>query len=281
MISVVIPTHNRPILLGNALASVWAQTSHDYEIIVVSNGESDFMQRVSRSVAADYRAKYVTLPDGNVGAARNAGVKLARGEWVAFLDDDDLWEPTKLERQYIAAKWSGADVIGADWIEFWPNDKERVCRPRCPEGWSYHKAIVRGWWRPAMGSSPLIRKETFTSVGGFDTSLRIAEDIDLIRRISWRHVIHQMDVVLMRYRRGHASLSLDIRELAACDLCHFRKMRLDTPDGLRRDLPPAALYVPPRFMLLHTPKRLQNAIGALRPRRRWIALRKAMSLRWG
>ncbi len=278
-VSCIIPTHNRPEMLIEALASVRAQTFTDYEIIVVSNGEGNEMRAASLAIATYFDAVYVALAEGNVSRARNFGIAQAKGEWIAFLDDDDIWLPTKLERQVAAAGRTGADMIAADWIEFHPDGRERISRPRCPDGWPYAKAIHHGYWRAAMGSSPLIRKAVFDEIGGFDISLRIAEDIDMVRRIGWRHTIHQMDEVLMRYRRGHASLSRDIRQLAACDLRHFRKMRRDTPAALRWTLPSAMLYVPPRFILLLLPTWCQDMIGALRPRRRWVEFRRWLRLR--
>src|SRR6266404_3543486 len=96
-ISVIVPTHNRPEMLAEALASVRSQTFTDYEIIVVSNGESAEMRRTSREVAAG--CVYLEFDCGNVSFARNAGIKRASGDWIAFLDDDDIWLANKLERQ--------------------------------------------------------------------------------------------------------------------------------------------------------------------------------------
>src|SRR5258708_39467781 len=96
LVSIVVPTINRPKMLAEALASVRAQNFTDYEIIVVSNGENDEMCRQSREAAAG--CIYLELDHGNVSAARNAGIAQANGEWIAFLDDDDLWLPHKLER---------------------------------------------------------------------------------------------------------------------------------------------------------------------------------------
>src|SRR5215471_7844732 len=118
LVSVVVPTHNRPEMLGEALATVRAQTFTDYEVIVVSNGESDDVRRASHEVATAYDCLYFALPEGNVSEARNFGINQAKGEWIAFLDDDDLWLPEKLERQIDEARRTGADMIASDYIEF-------------------------------------------------------------------------------------------------------------------------------------------------------------------
>src|SRR5258707_1388506 len=150
-VSCIIPTHNRPEMLAEALASVRAQTFTDYEIIVISNGESAQGRVASRTAAAAFDALYLELEEGNVSLARNFGIKRANGEWIAFLDDDDLWLPTKLERQLAEAERTDADMIAADWIEFHPDGRAKVSRPRCPDGWPYAKAIHHGYWRVPVG----------------------------------------------------------------------------------------------------------------------------------
>src|SRR5260370_3185903 len=171
LISVVIPTHNRPEMLAEAIASVRAQTFTDYEIIGVSNGETDDMRRASRKVAAAHEGVYVELDDGNVCSARNVGIERANGEWIAFLDDDDLWLATKLERQVAEARRTDADLIACDYVKFFPDGREVVERPRVPDGWSYLKAISHQyWWAPP--SATLVRKQGFNEIEGFDPRQR-------------------------------------------------------------------------------------------------------------
>src|SRR5215831_10648251 len=117
-------------MLAEAIASVRAQTFTDYEIIVVSNGESNDLRRASRTAAAG--CLYLELDKGNVSSARNAGIKHARGEWVAFLDDDDLWLPNKLERQIAEASRTGADLITCDYIDFYADGRDFVLLQRPP-----------------------------------------------------------------------------------------------------------------------------------------------------
>lgn len=274
VISVVIPTHNRPEMLEEALASVRAQTFTDHEIIVVSNGESARNRGRSQALAVLANAWWFELDEGNVSAARNFGIAKASGEWVAFLDDDDLWLPVKLEHQMAAVKRTGADTIACDFIEFHPDGREIIFRNRCPAGWTYVKAISRAHWSAAMGSGPLIRKSIFSDVGGFDPKLRCAEDMDMARRLSWRHSIYQMDEVLMRYRRGHASLTAARRTACRYDILHFRKMCADTPVELRSALPSWSTFVLPRLIILSLPQWLFDALVRLRPRHRWILLRR-------
>jgi len=267
LISVVIPTHNRPVLLAEALASVRAQTFRNYEVIVVSNGETDDMGRASREAAVG--CVYLELDHGNVSVARNAGIDRARGEWIAFLDDDDLWLPTKLERQVAEAQRTGADMIACDFVEVYSDGREIIRRPRLFKGWSYVKALSHQCWQAAP-SGVMVRKRVFDKVGGFDPNQRCCEDNDVWRRVSWRHSIHQVDEVLFRYRQDHANLASRKRTSYYYDLRHFRKMRRDTPHDLRLALPSAMTFVPPRLVGMFAPGWLLR----LRPRLRWIQFRR-------
>ncbi|MGV2829978.1 glycosyltransferase family 2 protein [Myxosarcina sp. GI1(2024)] len=106
IVSVVIPTHNRPQLVKRAVNSVRAQTLHELEIIVVIDGEDPTTIETLAAIA-EPRLRIVRLSESRGGgAARNMGVANAKGEWIAFLDDDDEWFPTKLERQLAVATTS-------------------------------------------------------------------------------------------------------------------------------------------------------------------------------
>jgi glycosyltransferase involved in cell wall biosynthesis len=98
LVSVVIPTYNSRRLLESALAGVWAQTFQDFEVIVVDDGSTDATQAWLAG-QRDPRLRVVAQSNQGAAAARNAGARAARGEYLAFLDADDLWLPDKLERQ--------------------------------------------------------------------------------------------------------------------------------------------------------------------------------------
>jgi glycosyltransferase involved in cell wall biosynthesis len=271
LISVIIPTHNRPEMLAEALASVREQTFKDIEIIVVSNGESPEMRRASREVAAG--CIYFSLDKGNVSSARNFAATRASGEWIAFLDDDDIWLPTKLERQLAVANCTTADAVTCDVIEFFPGGIEAINRPRIPDNWSYTKAISHYRWS-GIPSSCLFRRRALDNVGGFDPNLSYVEDMDLLHRISWDHTIHQMEEVLCRHRRGHLNTlhPRNRRRRAWWELRHYLKMIRVTPAQLRDTLPNFTDFVSPRFIPL--------LAGGLHPRarlKRWLKKFKSTS----
>jgi glycosyltransferase involved in cell wall biosynthesis len=264
LVSVIVPTHNRPVWLAEALASIRAQTFTDYEIVVVSNGEGPEMRRLSQAAAISSNARWFALDDGNASAARNFGVEQATTEWIAFLDDDDVWLPEKLERQMAEARRTGADMVACDCTRFFPDGEEIPVRFRVPDGWSYVKAINHLRW----GASPsviLMRRAVFTGLGGFDPAICIGEDADLWRRVSWRHRIYEIHDPLMRYRGGHPSLSQGPARWD--DIYRFLKMYRDTPSDLRGTLPPMAPFMRRWLVRAVMPAWLRQ------PRKYWLELR--------
>lgn len=266
LVSVVVPTHNRPQMLAEALASLKQQTFSDYEVIVVSNGESATMRVRSGACAARYGAAVYELPESNLSAARNFAIARARGEWIAFLDDDDIWLPQKLERQLDAAHRTGADMVACDSIFFFPDGREFVSGSRIYEGWSFIKAINHGRWG-APPSAVIVRKAAIDAVAGFDTRQRYCEDIDLWRRIAWRHALHQMDEALVRYRRHPETMTRHWSWISCYGLRNYIKMLRDTPPDLRWTVPSPIVLM--RRWLLRTfmPAWLRQ------PRKQWAALR--------
>jgi len=270
LVSVVVPTHNRPQMLAEALTSVRLQTFTGYEVIVVSNGESAQMRALSRACAVRYGAIF-ELDEGNLPAARNFAIKLAKGEWIAFLDDDDTWLPRKLECQLAAARRTGADMIASDYIEFYDDGHEAIGGRRIPQGWTYTQAICHQRWG-VPPSAVIVRRAVLDEVGGFDPAQRFGEDGDLWRRISWRHRIYQMEEPLIRYRKGHGSMTQDKRATRRYDVRHFFKMVRDTPPDLRWAVPSGATLVRRWLLRMLMPRWMRQ------PRKQWIALRQRLAL---
>ena len=182
-VSVVLPTRNRAPLVRRAIASVLAQTFSDSELIVVDDGSTDNTVEVVRSFT-DPRLQLLRLTDcGSPGRARNEGVGVSRGALVAFLDSDDEWLPSKLERQVACLRHDSrvALVYCRDQrVDDQTGRKAPVSRS-LPEG-DVFTALVRGW-NPAL-SGVVVKRSVLLAVGGFDPALPAFNDHDLLLRIA-------------------------------------------------------------------------------------------------
>ncbi len=201
-VSVVIPTRDRRELTAEAVASVLAQTWSELELVVVDDGSTDATADHVEALFPDPRLRVVRQGNRGVSAARNRGVRETSGEWVAFLDSDDLWFPPKLERQLAAAGeppgWAACHTE-----EIWYR-QGRWANPR-----KIH-AKRGGWIFPAClplclisPSSILLRRAVFEALGGFDETLPACEDYDLWLRLTAAHPVLLLPERLTVKRNGH------------------------------------------------------------------------------
>jgi glycosyltransferase involved in cell wall biosynthesis len=186
-VSVVIPTRDRPAMLPEAIATVRAQTLQPLEIIIVSNGEAEHSRALNRATACRYDCRYFELKEGNRSAARNFAIEQAKGEWIALLDDDDLWVPDKLERQLRFALETGAECVFTDFIIHHVRNGTRL-HYVVGRGPHARLSVIESFmiWRSAAGgcSTALVKRDLLLGSGGFDPNMELAEDWDLWRRLS-------------------------------------------------------------------------------------------------
>lgn len=199
MISVVVPSFNRKDFLREALGSVREQTLSPSEMIVVDDGSSDGTEAMCRAEFPNFA--YIFQANKGVAAARNTGIRAASGEWIAFLDSDDLWLPHKLEEQqaYLQAH-PEADILQSE--EIWYRRGKRVnpgARHRKYGGRIFEKCIPLCIVSP---SSVIIRKSVFEDVGVFDESFDTCEDYDLWLRISLHYTVHLLNKPGILKRNG-------------------------------------------------------------------------------
>jgi glycosyltransferase involved in cell wall biosynthesis len=201
LVSVIIPTLNRRDLVCEAVASVLAQRDACPEVIVVDDGSTDGTPAALRAFGA--RIRCVRQPTRGVSAARNRGLRLATGIWVAFLDSDDLWHPRKLARQ-LAYHARNPLLRASQTGEIWMRNGVRVnpCRHhRKPDGDIFDGSV----WRCVVSpSAVMLRRDLLESLGGFDESLAACEDYDLWLRLSLREPVGLLDEPLVIKRGGHA-----------------------------------------------------------------------------
>lgn len=200
-VSVIIPTYNRPALLRETLRSVSNQTFTDFEIIVVDDGSTVAgVEDVCREFA---KCRYFRQENMGRSSARNRGIKEARGELIAFLDDDDLWKPEKLARQvefldqnpHVGLVHSPAEKILSD-----GTPTGELIGNNNPE-WRSGNVFLHAVRSCVVKSpTPLVRKEVFGSCGGFDAFLHSAEDCEFWARVAYRYEFGSIPEPLAYYR---------------------------------------------------------------------------------
>jgi glycosyltransferase involved in cell wall biosynthesis len=199
-ISVIIPTYNRCAMLLEAIDSVLAQSVTAIELIVIDDGSTDgtseHLMRLGKTIRIE------RIEHGGPAAARNRGVALARAPLIAFLDSDDLWAPTKLERQLAFMRENpGCAISQTD--EIWIRNGRRVnpgMRHRKRAGDIFIDSL-----RTCLisTSATMMRTDLFRSLGGFDEIMLAAEDYDLWLRILIDHEAGLLDEPLVTRRGGH------------------------------------------------------------------------------
>lgn len=206
-VSVVIPTHNRRALLKRTLRSALEQRETDIEVIVVDDGSSDgtyeFLQQWG-----DPRLRVLRhdTPTG-VSAARNTGLSHALGNWVAFLDDDDLWAPDKLAtqlrsfREHPDAAWVSSEAVVVD------EQLHVVGMHRHPTPLPGETELLAYNYIPGGGSGTMVRTELARSVGGFDQNLSNMADWDLWIRLSLQAPLAMVHRPLVAYLRHSGGMS--------------------------------------------------------------------------
>lgn len=201
LISVVIPSFNRREVLARAVRSVMEQTFSEWELIVVDDGSEDESGKVVEETR-DARVKYVYQKHRGVSAARNLGIRLARGEWIAFLDSDDYWQPGKLERQVEALRARPHyRVIYTD--EIWIRRGRRVNPKKIHRkygGWIYHRCLPLCLISP---SSVMLHQSVLDEMGSFDENYPVCEDYELWLRVAARHPVFFLEEPLIVKTGGH------------------------------------------------------------------------------
>ena len=214
-VSIIIPAYNVAPYIGETLDSVFAQMFADYEVIVINDGSPDTEELDRVLDLFIKRINYIKQENRGASAARNTGLRAARGEFVAFLDADDLWLPSYLDEQIKFIHERNCDLVCADAEVFSDSSSEEE---------TYMESLVQD--TPAAGdvtfigllsaeqnlitSGVVVRRELVLEVGLFDEALRNAQDFDLWLRLA-RHSTRMayQRRALLRYRSRNNSLSGD------------------------------------------------------------------------
>lgn len=225
-VSVIIPAYNVAPYIGETLDSVFSQTFSDYEVIVINDGSPD-TEELERELARFIdRINYVKQENRGASAARNAGLRTARGEFVAFLDADDLWLPSYLDEQVKFIRERNCDLVGADAEVFSDSARdnktymEALMADAQPTGDVTFIGLLSAG-QNLITSGVVVRREGVLEVGLFDEALRNSQDFDLWLRLALHGTrMGYQRRVLLRYRSRDNSLSGDEVNV------HLRELRV-------------------------------------------------------
>ena len=199
-ISVIIPTFNRKHTLQRAIDSVLAQKFKPFEIIIVDDGSKD---GTKEWLLQNYPSvQYIHQPNNGVSSARNKGIQISQGSWIALLDSDDEWMPEKLEYQSRFLEMN-RDSSFCHTNEIWIRNGVRVNQMK------KHKKYGGDIFKHCLDicrispSSSIIKKDVFEEVGAFDESLTVCEDYDLWLRVTAKFNILFLDEPLIKKYGGH------------------------------------------------------------------------------
>jgi glycosyltransferase involved in cell wall biosynthesis len=202
-ISVVIPTYNRAGLIKKTIECVLAQTYRDFEIIIIDDGSKDNTNEVAASFN-NKNIRYIKHPK-NLGAtaARNTGIKAAGGEWIAFLDSDDIWLNDKLEKQVKAINCLPDDYAvihcGIQYFDFETGEfiSERIARENINEVVKSNLGVI------PQTSSMLIKKSALFDIGMFDEKLPAMQEAELGLKLAQKYKFKLVDEFLVHCIKNH------------------------------------------------------------------------------
>ncbi len=206
-VSVIIVTYNRPQLLPLAIKSVLGQTYQDFEILIIDNGIEQPAKKILAGLD-DSRIKYLPqIENTDCSGGKNIGIKYAIGEFVAFLDDDDIWLPEKLELQVKALEQATSEV-GFCFTAITEVRDEGEIHSQIPEGEDDYFEYALRRFNGFLSSTLVIKKNVFDGVGLLDESFPSHTDIDLIIRITkkYKGIAINKPLIKMHLLSGHKQM---------------------------------------------------------------------------
>ena len=216
VISVITPTYNRARFLPAAVASVLSQTFGDFELIIVDDGSEDNTPDVLKPFLADRRVRYVYQENQGQSHARNLALKQATGDFIAFLDSDDVWARDKLEKQLAVFRAnSEVDIVHGD--EATINEQGSVVSLQNMRRYSGRITRYQLADNSVSITTALVRRRCFDEMGGFDTSVGVADDYELWLRFSARYCYQYEPGIVASYRVMADQISSDKRRRYAAN----------------------------------------------------------------
>lgn len=206
--SVIIPLYNKASYIRKALESVFAQTYTDYELIIVDDGSTDGSAEIAESFLQDpssrlspfaSRLRLLKQPNQGVSAARNNGVGQSRGDYIAFLDADDWWDPTYLERMaQLITDYPDAGLYASNY--YYHKDGVNIIKVDIPTGYfNYPKEYFKNFAMPVWTGATMIPREVYEEMGGFPVGIKLGEDFLLWAKIAVQYSVAFLNEPLAYY----------------------------------------------------------------------------------
>jgi glycosyltransferase involved in cell wall biosynthesis len=237
LISVIIPAYNAERTIKRTIESVLNQTFSDLELIIINDGSQDSTLEIVSKIS-DPRIKVFSYPNSGSNPTRNRGFSHSVGEFVAFLDADDLWTSDKLEAQLKALQTNPKAAVAYSWTDF-IDESDKFLRQGShltENGNVFAKLLLTCF--VVSGSNPLIRRQAFMDVGGFDESLVASQDFDLYLRLAARYEYVAVPFSQVLYRISTNSMCSNIRRQEATSVLvrerAFNQAPNSLPDSLKR-----------------------------------------------
>ena len=262
-ISVIIPVFNGEKTIQETIQSLLNQTFSDFELIVINDGSKDLTLPIVHNIK-DPRLKVFSYPNAGLSASRNRGVHQAAGEYISFIDADDLWTRDKLEAQFKALQANPDAAVAYSWTHYIDESGHFLRRGSyiSLSGNVYPKLLELNFLE--NGSNALIRKQALDEVGEFDESLAAAEDWDIFLRLAARYPFVAVPSPQILYRVSVNSMSANLEKQEAATLQVLERAFTEAPDSLQhlKKLSKANLYKYLTFKSLEgSPERQKAIIG--------------------
>jgi len=269
MVSIVTPAYNAASVIAETLQSVRSQTFTYFEVLILDDGSTDDTRGIVQSFCdADLRFRLLPLHHVGLSAARNAGIKQSRGQWIAFLDADDVWLPEKLAHQMeLIRSGPDLDLVFTNY-HFWDGTRDLRLRTFYDGMADKNEILPRLIDRCTyLVSAVIVRADLFKRVGVFDEALPCCEDWDLWLRMAESGItVAGIEKPLVRYRRWPGNLSkkrLIMHENKVVVL--EKNLHHSRHPAARRAYERAIANARARLELVHACAYLRTQPGAVRP----------------
>ena len=232
LVSVIIPVFNGEKTIQETIESVLNQTITDFELLVINDGSQDGTVEIVECIS-DSRIQVFSYPNAGQSTSRNRGIELAKGDYISFIDADDLWTSDKLEAQLKALQANPKAGVAYSWTD-WIDESSQLLGKgshNTEQGEVFTKLLLNDF--VANGSNALIRRDALTEVGGFDPSVTPAEDWDLWLRLAARYEFVAVRSPQILYRISPNSASFNVWKMESSSLQVIDKAFAVAPQSLQ------------------------------------------------